>query len=132
MILKNQKDVYHTFGLFGAQFTVLLPREKAERTEVVLEEWPPGAEAPLNSHTEMEQLYYIVEGQAQVVVGDEAGEVTAGDLVFIPRGAQHAVKNTGLEKLVYLCFDIFPEGFPRGEETWAGHEKVIFEKFGSV
>lgn len=131
MILKNQKDLYHRFELFGAQFAVFLPREKAERTEVVLEEWPPNTAAPLNSHAEMEQLYYIVAGQAQVIVGDEVGEVAVGDLVFIPRGAQHAVKNTGPDKLVYLCFDIFPEGFPAGEETWAGHEKVIFEKFGS-
>jgi mannose-6-phosphate isomerase-like protein (cupin superfamily) len=130
MILKNEKDLYHRFELFGAQFTVLLPREKAECIEVILEEWSPDAEGPLNSHAEMEQLYYIVEGQAQVVVGEEAGEVTAGDLVYIPRGAQHAIKNTGPGKLVYMCFDIFPEGFPAGEETWVGHEKVVFEKFG--
>jgi mannose-6-phosphate isomerase-like protein (cupin superfamily) len=131
MILKNKKDLYHGFELFGAQFTVLLPREKTECAEVISEEWPAGAEAPLNSHPEMEQLYYIVEGQARVVVGDEEAEVTASDMVFIPRGTQHAIKNTGQGKLVYLCFDIFPEGFPEGEETWAGHEAAIFERFSS-
>jgi mannose-6-phosphate isomerase-like protein (cupin superfamily) len=131
MILKNKKALYHGFELFGARFTVLLPREETECAEVILEEWPANSEAPLNRHPDMEQLYYIVTGKAQVVVGDEKGEVTAGDLVFIPRDAPHAISNTGEEKLVYLCFDIFPDGFPEGEETWAGHEKVIFERFGN-
>jgi mannose-6-phosphate isomerase-like protein (cupin superfamily) len=129
MILKNKKELYHRFELFGAQFTVLLPREKTECAEVVMEEWPAGGQAPLNRHPDMEQLYYIVAGKAEVVVGDEKGEATAGDLVFIPRDALHAIRNSGEEKLVYLCFDIFPDGFLKGEETWAGHEKLVFEQF---
>ena len=130
MIIKNQMGMHHEFSLFGAQFRVLLPREKTECTEVLQEIFPPGGEAPLNTHDDMEQLYLILEGQGFVVVGDEQGNVCVGDLVFIPRGMTHAIKNTGIGNLVYLCFDLFPDGYPDEEQTWDAHERVIYEKFG--
>lgn len=131
MIIRKSQQNQHTFELFGAKFTVLLPRENAECSEILLEEWPEGFDAPLNHHEEMEQVYYIVEGQGNVVVGEEEGEVSSGDIVFIPRMAQHCIRNIGKGNLSYLCFDMFPEGYPKGEETWSGHEKIIFKQFGS-
>ena len=130
MIIRNIEDKKHKFEVFGVQMWVLLAREESECTEVLLEEYAPGIESPLNSHEEMEQLYYILRGRGLMTVAGEQAEVKRGDLVLIPRGAQHAVKNTGAQELSYLCFDLFPEGYPKGEETWAGHERTIHEKFG--
>jgi len=130
LIIRNIKDQGHQFEIFGVQHRVLLPREETECTEVVLEKYPPGVEFPLNSHEEMEQLYYILRGRGLMTIDDEQAEVKMGDLVLIPRRAQHAIKNIGEEEMSYLCFDLFPEGYPEGEETWAGHERAIWQKFG--
>jgi len=129
MIIKNRQGHFHEFDLFEAHFRVLLPREKSEGIEVLEEDWGAGGDAPLLAHAEMEQLYYILSGHGFVTVDDEQGEVEQGDFVFIPRRARHAIKNNGQERLKYLCFDIFPQGYPKGEETWEGHEKTIFKQF---
>ena len=130
MIIRSQTGNFRQFSIFGAQMRVLLPREKTKVAEVIEEVWPAGGQAPLNAHDEMEQLYVILDGRASVVVGDEQGEVTAGDLVFIPRGATHAIQNSGAATLTYLCIDVFRAGLPPGEETWQDHERRIFETFG--
>jgi len=131
VIIKTREGPYREFSLFGARFRVLLPREKSESTEIIEESWPPGSEAPLNVHAEMEQLYFVLSGHAHVIIDNENGELEAGDIALIPRGAHHMVKNVGEEDLRYLCFDIFPSGCPNGEETWEAHERVIFERFAS-
>jgi mannose-6-phosphate isomerase-like protein (cupin superfamily) len=131
MIIKNRGVQFHEFDLFSAHYRVLLPREKSEAIEVLEETWAAGGEAPILTHEEMEQLYYVVKGRGFVTISDEQGEVDAGDLVFIPRRAPHAIKNVGQGELVYLCFDIFPNGYPQGQERWEDHEKNVFEKFSS-
>jgi mannose-6-phosphate isomerase-like protein (cupin superfamily) len=130
MIVKNRDSHYREFNLFSAHYRVLLPREKSESIEVLEETWAVGGEAPMLTHEEMEQLYYIVKGHGFVTVNDEHGEVEAGDLVYIPRRSPHTIKNIGQEALTYLCFDIFPQGYPKGQEKWEGHEKIVFDQFG--
>lgn len=36
--------------------------------------------------------YFILEGRANIVVGDETAEVSSGDAVFIPAGTWHFIE----------------------------------------
>lgn len=36
--------------------------------------------------------YFVLEGKASVVVGDQTAEVSAGDVVFIPAGTWHLIE----------------------------------------
>ena len=48
-------------------------------------------------HTNPEETAYIMRGKGVMTVGDEEYEVETGSLVYAPRGAMHAVRNTGPE-----------------------------------
>jgi mannose-6-phosphate isomerase-like protein (cupin superfamily) len=49
-----------------------------------------------------EQVYVIVGGRGHMVVGGEEREVTAGQLVHVPPGEPHEIRNVGREPLRYL------------------------------
>ncbi|QZA88434.1 cupin domain-containing protein [Salinarchaeum sp. IM2453] len=41
-----------------------------------------------NPHTE-DEIYYIIEGEGKIRVGDTVHDVKAGDMVFVERGTEH-------------------------------------------
>ncbi len=65
-------------------------------------EVPPGAEQRAHSHADSEQVYVIVRGRGRMRVAGDTEQVSEGDLVFIPPGAEHGIVNDGPEQLVYI------------------------------
>ena len=63
---------------------------------------PPGKNNELHKHAH-ETLFYVLEGQGVVQVGDEKVEARAGDMVFVPRWAFHQSRNTGEGELRLLA-----------------------------
>jgi mannose-6-phosphate isomerase-like protein (cupin superfamily) len=58
--------------------------------------FPPGEPGPpphLHPHTD--EAFFLSEGEATFLLGDHEVEVSAGALVFVPRGTVHTVWNSG-------------------------------------
>jgi quercetin dioxygenase-like cupin family protein len=56
---------------------------------------PRALAAPLHTHTHEDEYSYVLEGQVGVQVGDEVTVAGPGELVYKPRGVQHAFWNDG-------------------------------------
>ena len=65
---------------------------------------PPGKKAfPFHRHHVMDELFYVIAGEAEYRWGDERLAVKAGDLVAAPAGTKaHQLINTGPGELRYL------------------------------
>ena len=50
-----------------------------------------------------EERYVILEGEGLAEVGEEAFEVSIGDVVVIPAGVAQRIKNTGSNNLRFLA-----------------------------
>ncbi len=50
--------------------------------------------------SEISKLYFIVEGQAEMHIEDEVSPLKKGDLLHIPAGSMHSIKNPGPDDLV--------------------------------
>jgi mannose-6-phosphate isomerase-like protein (cupin superfamily) len=50
----------------------------------------PGTEPPPHVHSREDELFYVLEGEFDVYVGDEAFRVEAGECVFHPKFKPHA------------------------------------------
>jgi mannose-6-phosphate isomerase-like protein (cupin superfamily) len=55
----------------------------------------------VHSH-ESEQMYYILEGEGTMTVGDDERLVKAGDCIFIPSQTKHGLKNSNKTTLKYI------------------------------
>lgn len=116
--------------LQGVDFRVLLPREKSEAMEVLLEKFPKGLSFPIHQHKECEQFYVILEGRAEVNTAGKSQRVGPGSVVYIPRNTDHSVSNTGDGELVYLVFETYPDGYLPEEPTWDSHIQKLWKFYG--
>jgi oxalate decarboxylase/phosphoglucose isomerase-like protein (cupin superfamily) len=66
----------------------------------------PGQQTRGHRHEGQEEVYFFVEGQGQMIVGEETDElfvVRKNDIVLIPDGAFHRVINDGDTNLIFNC-----------------------------
>jgi quercetin dioxygenase-like cupin family protein len=67
----------------------------------------PGRE--LEDHVDpYEEIYYVLQGQGRMRVGDDRRVVRPGDAALIPCGAIHGLVNDGSEDCIILVVAAFP------------------------
>ena len=54
-------------------------------------------------HRDTEEIYYVLEGQGVMRVGEDSRPVGPGDAIAIPPGASHQITNSGTGVLKFLC-----------------------------
>lgn len=59
---------------------------------VVLE--PDGGQVPWHNQ-EQEEVYFVLEGDGEMCLGEECQSVSSGQAVYIPSGVFHQLTNTG-------------------------------------
>jgi quercetin dioxygenase-like cupin family protein len=78
----------------------------------VLVEFAPGVSFPRHAHPG-EELVYVVEGTLEYQLdGKPPVTLKAGEVLFIPHGAVHAVKNVGSGRAAELATYIVEKGKP--------------------
>ena len=70
----------------------------------------PNKETRGHSHEGQEEVYYFVDGEGQMILGEESFHVASGDVVLIPDGVFHKVINPSLNKFLYFT-DLKPADF---------------------
>ena len=62
----------------------------------------PGQEHQAHVHAGQDKLYIVLQGEAEVVIGDDRSALSPGDAALAPAGVSHALKNAGPGRLVVL------------------------------
>ena len=61
----------------------------------------------MHSHREAQEIWYVLEGEGQMQVGDEICDIAPGDLIYGPEQVMHQIINNRDEKdlkaLLILC-----------------------------
>jgi mannose-6-phosphate isomerase-like protein (cupin superfamily) len=72
----------------------------------------PGNEPPPHIHHDEDELYYVLEGEASVYIGEKEFDVASGDCVFLPRKLPHAfVVRTDRFRMLFLTQPGGAEGY---------------------
>jgi mannose-6-phosphate isomerase-like protein (cupin superfamily) len=83
---------------------ILSPRNSSLENQSLAEaRVSPGKATIQHYHIKTEEIYYILQGRAEVIVEGEIKEVVEGDGIVILPGQKHRIWNTGDEDLVFLC-----------------------------
>lgn len=64
---------------------------------------PNGGQVPWHNQ-EQEEVYFLLEGEAEMCLGEEKRTMIAGQAVFIPSGVFHQITNTGAgtARMIYV------------------------------
>lgn len=66
---------------------------------------------PPHIHREREELFYVMEGRFEVILGDDRLQVQAGSLVLAPRGTPHGLNAGPDARLLIFVAPAGLEGF---------------------
>jgi quercetin dioxygenase-like cupin family protein len=71
---------------------------------------------PRHTHTREDEVYYVLSGELQIIVGDEVFILREGDSLVAPRSIPHQLGNSGdkRESLSPHVLAIRARGFPQG------------------
>jgi mannose-6-phosphate isomerase-like protein (cupin superfamily) len=64
---------------------------------------PPGGSTQRHYHAESEEIYFLLEGRAEMELEGERRELGPGEAVAIPPGAWHEIKTLGDANVRFLC-----------------------------
>ena len=64
---------------------------------------PEGTGTIPHFHPQTEEIYYILEGEAEMIIADEQQCVGVGDAIAIPPGIVHQIVNRGVGTLKFIC-----------------------------
>jgi mannose-6-phosphate isomerase-like protein (cupin superfamily) len=79
-----------------------LARNNAQRLSLAEVTITPNGGAREHYHRQMEEVYYLLQGQARLTVGEKTRIVGPGDTIVIPPGARHKIVNVGAADVVMI------------------------------
>lgn len=113
---------------------LIMDRREGAASEAFFVILEPGEAPPFHVHPDAEQVFFVLEGEADLTVNEPDGPVTValrpGDFVRTPPGLYHAVRNAAPSRFVYLSIDCFTNGPARDEPTWDDHVKAMCDLNG--
>lgn len=115
-------------SILGIGYSLLISSEQTGGAyELMRFVVPAGAGAPPHVHTREDEMFYVVEGELEVLYGDTGRRIKAGDYAHLPRGTQHGFRNASSSTASFLCwvvpgnlggfFDAFKRDWPAEQET---------------
>ncbi len=73
---------------------------------------PPQGEAPPHIHHREDEAFWVLEGELEIMVGEDTFEASAGSFVHLPRGVIHTYKNVGATPVRFLTLMV-PAGLEK-------------------
>ncbi|MCK4590082.1 MAG: cupin domain-containing protein [Nanoarchaeota archaeon] len=84
-------------------------KEKINLIEDVIVE--SKGEIPIHSHKFTDEIFYIIENSAIMIVNEKEFEVKPGDMIYVDKNEEHGFRNESEKDFKMLCFKInFQEG----------------------
>ena len=108
----------------GVQTRMLVSAANGAAHLCIFEQWvAPGVGAPTHSHP-VEEVLTVLEGEAEMWLGDQRVMVTAGQSLIVPAGRNHGFRNSGNVTLhlhavlASAVFEATPEGATEAVRRW--------------
>lgn len=91
-----EKGPDEVYWVLGSKVTMKLTGDQTQGNFCVVEvTCQMGDAVPPHSHTEKDELFYVLEGQFQFTLNGQSRLLKAGDFAFVPAGVFHSFHNPG-------------------------------------
>lgn len=76
--------------------------ETGQYSQIVIMSLKPGEDIPMEIHNNVDQIIYIVDGNATIIIDKQEYELTNDMLIMIKAGSNHYVKNNSSKNYLKL------------------------------
>jgi mannose-6-phosphate isomerase-like protein (cupin superfamily) len=99
-------------GHFGGALSKPLVRPETAGSKQIdyrISTYLPMAYVERHAHKIQEQVYHVLEGEGVLELGEETHVVRKHDVITIPPGVPHAIRNEGLGNLTFIVVTVPPD-----------------------
>ena len=92
-------------GHFGGALSKPLVRPETAGSKLVdyrISTYQPMAYVETHTHKVQEQIYHVLEGEGSMEIEGRRQIVRRHDVIFIPPGVAHSIRNDGLTDLTFI------------------------------
>ena len=92
-------------GHFGGALSKPLVRPETAGSRLVdyrISTYQPMAYVETHTHKVQEQIYHLLEGEGSMEIEGRRRTVRRHDVIFIPPGVSHSIRNDGLTDLTFI------------------------------
>ena len=92
-------------GHFGGALSKALVRPEtvgSRQLDYRISTYQPMAYVERHAHKVQEQIYHVLDGEALMEIDGERRVVRKHDVIFLPPGVWHSIRNTGLGDLTFI------------------------------
>ncbi len=118
IVRENEGNVLNVIG------DIQIHKISGEDTDNQIVEWvndvAPGVGIPPHIHSREDEIFRVLKGEVELMVGGETFVLKEGDSAFAPKNVVHAWKIVGTEK-ASMCTSAFPAGI-----------EIMFEELGKL
>lgn len=109
----RHRDDGDSVGVLGGRTRFLVtPQETGDAYAVLEQVIPAGHGPPLHVHRHETEIFYVVEGEFEITVGDKTVRAGPGSSAACPRDIPHTFRNVG-DRPARLHLTIIPGRFGR-------------------
>lgn len=102
-----------TWNVVGDRVICKISGEQTNGAYAVIEEIsPPRSGPPLHLHRSTDEIFYVVEGEFEVVCGERTFSAPQGTVFAVPKGVPHSFRNISSANSRMLV-TIVPAGFEK-------------------
>jgi quercetin dioxygenase-like cupin family protein len=95
----------------GERNVMLTSKETAGDIYLVEGIMPEGTEVPPHIHSKEDEIFHVLEGDVELILGDETIQASEGDIVYLPRNIKHGIKTLGSKTARVLNYVIPGQNF---------------------
>lgn len=88
--------------------------QTGQGSQIVAMSLPVGGDIGEEVHEATDQLFVIADGNGEAIVGGVTRQIEKDDLILVPAGTSHNIRNTGNEALKFITI-YAPPAHPDGE-----------------
>lgn len=110
MLIANKSSIAPFIGQQNEQIYELLnaANSQLDACSVAHLDLPPNTSTPKHYHPRMEEIYYVLDGEATLLFDRETYKLKAGDTVHIPSNTIHQINNQGPDVIQILTISLPP------------------------
>jgi mannose-6-phosphate isomerase-like protein (cupin superfamily) len=102
-----------TWNVVGDNITCKVSGDQTQGAYAVVEEMsPPQGGPPLHLHSRTDEIFYILEGEYQVVCGNRTFNAPQGTVFVVPKSVPHSLRNISAATSRVLV-TLVPGGFEK-------------------
>jgi quercetin dioxygenase-like cupin family protein len=90
---------------------------------------PPGSGFPGHVHEDYEEVFYVLAGNVDYLIGDTWTTASAGSTVFVPPGTTHGFRNSGTAAARHLAIASPAESMTMIEDLVAAQPAHMADAF---